>query len=101
MQKPQEQKDQPAMKIVVLGDRNRLRGGERSDVLHAMSYRTGDEKLVWYKIGDSEYLLKDAAMFKLVDDSWEKALGGDPPDFSYIEALLKRFADGGRATKIK
>jgi len=93
-------KQEPAMKIVLLGEKNRLRG-ERNDVITAMSYRTGDEKLVWFRMGDAEYVLRDAALFKRVDDEWEKANLADPPDFAFIEALMKRFADGGRATRVK
>lgn len=93
-------KQEPAMKIVLLGEKNRLRG-ERNDVITAMSYRTGDEKLVWFRMGDAEYVLRDAALLKRVDDEWEKANLADPPDFAFIEALMKRFAEGGRATKVK
>lgn len=97
----QEPKDAPAIRIVLFADKTRLRG-ERSDVVHAMSFRTGDEKLMWFQINDGEYLLRDAALLKRVDDAWEKAIAtSDPADTSYIDALLKRFAEGGAATRVK
>lgn len=112
-----EKQEAPAMKIVLFGEKTRLRG-ERADVAYAMQYRTGTDKLVWYRIGESEYILRDQDLFNRVDDAWTKALAAvaaadaqvkpeearrDPvdPDLSFVQALLTRFADGGRAEKIK
>jgi len=93
----------PSLHVVLFGDKTRLRG-ERNDVIQAMSYRTGDEKMVWFRAGDAEYVLRDSAALKRVSDAWAKAAETEIPDpagMSYIEALLKRFAEGGVATRVK
>jgi len=98
--KPQEQQ-LPAIRAVLFSEKTRLRG-ERNDVVRAMAYRTGDEKLAWFQIGDAEYVLRDAALLTRLEEAWEKAITTeDPADISFVDALLKRFADGGRATKVK
>jgi bla regulator protein BlaR1 len=99
--KPQGQQELPAIRAVLFAEKTRLRG-ERNDVVRAMAYRTGDEKLAWFQIGDSEYVLRDAALLTRLEEAWEKAITTeDPADISFVDALLKRFADGGRATKVK
>jgi len=103
VEKPQEPavKEVPAIRAVLFAEKTRLRG-ERNDVVRAMAYRTGDEKLAWFQIGDAEYVLRDAALLTRLEEAWEKAITTeDPADISFVDALLKRFADGGRATKVK
>jgi beta-lactamase regulating signal transducer with metallopeptidase domain len=101
VEKPQAPKELPAIRAVLFSEKTRLRG-ERNDVVKAMAYRTGEEKLAWFQIGDSEYVLRDAALLTRLEDAWVKAITTEEPaDSEFIDALLKRFADGGRATKVK
>lgn len=101
VEKPQAPQELPAIRAVLFSEKTRLHG-ERNDVVRAMAYRTGDEKLAWFQIGDAEYVLRDAPMLTRLEEAWEKAIATeDPADISFVDALLKRFADGGRATKVK
>jgi hypothetical protein len=101
VEKPQAPKELPAIRAVLFSEKTRLRG-ERNDVVKAMAYRTGEEKLAWFQIGDSEYVLRDAALLTRLEDAWVKAITTEEPaDSEFVDALLKRFADGGRATKVK
>ncbi|HEX6038259.1 M56 family metallopeptidase [Longimicrobium sp.] len=56
--------------VVLRGDDNVVMSGSSRDVERARRLRRGDEPLLWFRYGGQEYVVRDAAVLREVDELW-------------------------------
>jgi bla regulator protein BlaR1 len=57
--------------VLLRGDGNTVMSGNTDDIERARRHRRSDEPLLWFRYGGQEYVVRDAAVLREVEELWE------------------------------
>ena len=67
---PQHERDLTYVLFLEDGQRNVMMSGSTGDVDHARRLRRNSERLLWFRHGGKEYVVRDAALLQQVEEIW-------------------------------
>jgi bla regulator protein BlaR1 len=56
--------------VLIRADGNNVMSGSTDDIERARRHRRGDEPLLWFRYGGREYVVRDAAVLREVEELW-------------------------------